>query len=155
MAIFVLTEPMPQGHKLHITQSIHVGLNNVMKFCSISIPVGTKIGMLSTIYPLTCTTFWSIQPAEPKKDANNELKLPQKPIQNLMKTHKTLEPFDGMEDFPEDLMGVMRLVSDMWFRSSMGFDILAMLRHPYFSVTRVLNVIVYWPRDAMWYASFD
>lgn len=31
MAIFILTEPMPQGHKLHITQSIHVGLNNVMK----------------------------------------------------------------------------------------------------------------------------
>ncbi len=62
--------------------------------------------MLSTNYPLTCTTFWSIQPAEPKKDANSELKLPQKPIQNLIKTHKTLEPFDGMEDFPEDLMGV-------------------------------------------------
>jgi hypothetical protein len=33
-----------------------------------------------------------------------------------------------MEDFPEDLMGVMRLVSDIWFRLSMGFDILAMLR---------------------------
>jgi hypothetical protein len=46
--------------------------------------------MLSTIYPLTCTTFWSIQPAEPKKDANSELKLPQKPTQNLIKTHKTL-----------------------------------------------------------------
>ncbi len=90
--------------------------------------MGTKIGMLSTIYPLTCTTFWSIQPAEPKKDANSELKLPQKPTQNLIKTHKTLEPFDGMEDFPEDLMGVMRLVSDIWFRLSMGFDILAMLR---------------------------